>query len=51
VDLKTMSTVAHVRVGEEPNGISFSSLAPTSPPAKRVALKLPQASDMEGMGH
>jgi YVTN family beta-propeller protein len=50
VDLDDLRVVARVRVGKEPNGISFSRLAPTKPHAAVVHLPLPAMPGME-MGH
>jgi YVTN family beta-propeller protein len=48
VDLHSLAVVAHVRVGKEPNGISFSSQTPAKPPAPVVNLALPK-TEMPGM--
>lgn len=51
VDLAEQKVVATVRVREKPNGISFSTLVPATPPAATVELPLPKndepGEDME----
>jgi len=51
IDLRRLRVVDRIRVGAEPNGISFSPLAPAKPPARVSRLPLPAMAGMEGMGH
>ena len=46
VNLKTLRVVAHVRVGMEPNGVSFSALAPAKPLATLIHLPLKTGMEM-----
>jgi YVTN family beta-propeller protein len=47
VDLRSLRVVDHVRVGKEPNGISFSPLAPAKPSAAVIKLPLPSMPGMD----
>jgi YVTN family beta-propeller protein len=49
VDLRARRTVERIRVGEEPNGVSFSTLAPAK--ARAAVLQLPLPAHPEGEGH
>jgi YVTN family beta-propeller protein len=45
VDLARRQVVAHIPVGKEPGGISFSPIAPSKAPARTIRLPLPSMSD------
>jgi len=48
VDLRARRVVARIRVGEEPNGVSFSTRPPAKPRAGKLRLPLPAHSGGEG---
>ena len=47
VDLGSLRVIDRVRVGKEPNGISFSPLAPAKPRAAVIRLPLPAMPGMD----
>ena len=46
VDLKSLMVIANVRVDSEPNGVSFSPLAPTKPSSRVIHLPLMAGMEM-----
>ena len=51
VDLRERKVVARIPVGEAPNGISFSPLAPAKPPAATVRLELEHKENAQEKPH